>query len=150
MPQGGSPQMGGQSRNGGNGGPGGMNNGNGPNSDAQFQRELQQRIAEAQALRNELARQGRDVSDLDRSLAGLKGVSNLTSLTDERAAKQLATQVDALKEFEFQLNRAINGEKQGVRIGRTGDVPASYRQWVDQYYREIGKTPPPSQRPPQQ
>jgi hypothetical protein len=75
-------------------------------------------------------------------------MSNQGSLTDERAAKMLQTQVEALKAFEFQLNRAVVGEKEGVRVGRVGDVPPTYRQWVDQYYREIGKTPPPRQKPP--
>jgi hypothetical protein len=121
--------------------------GNGSNFDPQFQRELAQRLADAAALRRELARQGRDVSQLDQAIQGLKGVSNLRSLSDDRAAKQLQTQLDALKNFEFQLTRAINGEKEGVRVGRVGDVPPAYRAWVDEYYREIGKTPP-ARKPP--
>ena len=72
----------------------------------------------------------------------------MESLSDPRAAKTLHTQVEALKNFEFQLNRAVAGEKEGVRVGRVGDVPPTYRQWVEQYYREIGKTPPPKLKPP--
>jgi hypothetical protein len=109
--------------------------------DPQLQRELGQRLAEAEALRRDLARQGRDVSQLDKAIEGLRGASNLRSLADERASKMLMTQVDALKNFEFQLARAINGQKEGVRVGRTGDVPPAYRAWVDEYYREIGKAP---------
>jgi hypothetical protein len=66
----------------------------------------------------------------------------MESLSDPRAAKALHTQVESMKNFEFQLNRAVAGEKEGVRVGRVGDVPPAYRQWVEQYYREIGKTPP--------
>jgi hypothetical protein len=109
--------------------------------DPQLQRELAQRLADAEALRRDLQRQGRDVSQLDQAIQGLQNASNLRSLSDERAAKLLQTQVDALKNFEFQLARAINGQKEGVRVGRTGDVPPAYRAWVDEYYREIGKTP---------
>jgi hypothetical protein len=123
-----------------------MNGGNpnsnrGQNMDPQLQRELAQRLAEAEALRRDLQRQGRDVSQLDQAIQGLEGATNLRSLSDERAAKLLHTQVDALKNFEFQLARAINGQKEGVRVVRTGDVPPAYRAWVDEYYREIGKTP---------
>ncbi|HET9424558.1 MAG TPA: hypothetical protein VFO55_04230 [Gemmatimonadaceae bacterium] len=127
---------------GGNGGPGG----NGNNFDPQFQRELAQRLAEAEALRRELSRQGRDVSQLDQAIEGLQRARNLRSLSDERAARMLQSQVDALKTFEFQLARAITGEKEGVRVGRVGDVPPAYRAWVDEYYREIGKTP--AKKPP--
>ena len=109
--------------------------------DPQLQRELAQRLSEAEALRRELQRQGRDVSQLDQAIQGLRGANNLRSLSDERASKLLQTQVDALKNFEFQLARAINGQKEGVRVGRTGDVPPAYRALVDEYYREIGKTP---------
>jgi hypothetical protein len=119
----------------------GGNPSGGQNMDPQLQRELAQRLADAQALRRELQRQGRDVSQLDQAIQGLQGASNLRSLSDERASKLLQTQVDALKNFEFQLARAINGEKEGVRVGRTGDVPPAYRALVDEYYREIGKTP---------
>jgi uncharacterized membrane protein YccC len=118
-----------------------QNGGGGQNMDPQLQRELAQRLADAEALRRDLQRQGRDVSQLDQAIQGLQGASNLRSLSDERAAKLLQTQVDALKNFEFQLARAINGQKEGVRVGRTGDVPPAYRAWVDEYYREIGKAP---------
>ena len=114
---------------------------NGQNMDPQLQRELAQRLAEAEALRRELQRQGRDVSQLDQAIQGLEGATNLRSLSDDRALKILQNQLDALKNFEFQLTKAITGQKEGVRVGRTGDVPPAYRAWVDEYYREIGKTP---------
>jgi hypothetical protein len=111
-------------------------------TDAQFQRELAQRLNDAEALRRELARQGRDVSQLDQAISGLRSLTNAKSLSDARAAKLLHDEVEAMKNFEFQLNRAVAGEKEGVRVGRVGDVPPTYRQWVEQYYRELGKAPP--------
>jgi predicted RNase H-like nuclease (RuvC/YqgF family) len=117
---------------GGNGGPWGAANG-------QFQRELQQRLNDIENLRRELSRQGRDVSELDRAASALRGMGSTGSLSDDRAAKLLQAQVDAMKEFEFQLTKAVVGEKEGVRVGRVGDVAPAYRQWVDEYYREIGK-----------
>ena len=60
-------------------------------------------------------------------------------LLDENGAT--SPYYDGFKNFEFQLARAINAQKEGVRVGRTGDVPPAYRALVDEYYREIGKTP---------
>jgi hypothetical protein len=114
--------------------------GGGQNMDPQLQRELEQRIADAQALRRELQRQNRDVSQLDQAIQGLQSASNLRSLSDDRASKMLQTQVEALKNFEFQLARSVNGQREGVRVGRTGDVPPAYRALVDEYYRELGKS----------
>jgi hypothetical protein len=104
-------------------------------------------LSDAEALRRDLARQGRDVSQLDQAISALKGLTNLESLSDPRATNTLHAEVEALKSFEFQLNRAVAGEKEGVRVGRVGDVPPTYRQWVEQYYREIGKTPPAKSTP---
>lgn len=130
------------SQEGGNGGPNGAQNG-------QLQRELAQRLNDLQNLRGELARQGRDVSELDHAIGALRGLTGGTSsMTDERALKTLQTQVEAMKEFEFQLTRAVIGEKEGVRVARVGDVPPAYRQWVNDYYKEIGKTPAAKAKPP--
>jgi hypothetical protein len=127
--------------------PGGQVSNGGPNNpggglDPQFQRELAQRLNDAEALRRDLVRQGRDVSQLDQAIKGLRALTGEPSLSDPRAASTLHAEVEALKSFEFQLTRAVVGEKEGVRVGRVGDVPPTYRQWVEQYYREIGKTPP--------
>jgi uncharacterized protein (DUF3084 family) len=111
-------------------------------TDAQFQRELAQRLNDAEALRRDLARQGRDVSQLDQAISNLRTLANARSMSDPRSAKLLHDEVEAMKSFEFQLNRAVAGEKEGVRVGRVGDVPPTYRQWVEQYYRELGKASP--------
>ena len=105
-------------------------------------------MSDAEALRRDLARQGRDVSQLDQAINGLKALSGEPNHCPIRARRtRLHAEVEALKNFEFQLNRAVAGEKEGVRVGRVGDVPPTYRQWVEQYYREIGKTPPAKSTP---
>ena len=105
------------------------------------------RLAYVEALLRELAGQGRYTMQLDQAIEGLKSAAGLKSLSDDRASKLLQPQLDALKSYEFQLSRSIAGEKDGVRVGRVGDVLPSYRALVDEYYRAIGKTPP-KNRPP--
>lgn len=69
-------------------------------------------------------------------------------LEDTRAAADLRTKViDGFKDFEFGLRRKLGeGDSTRVLLERSGDVPAAYKQHVEEYYRSIGKgatsTPP--------
>jgi hypothetical protein len=107
----------------------------------QFAREARERLAEAQALRDQLAQKGLDVRELDRAIEGLRGLSNAQSLEDPRAAADLRSKtINGLKDFEFGLRRS-QGEGDGNRVllERSGDVPPAYKQNVEEYYRSIGR-----------
>jgi hypothetical protein len=139
-----------------NGGGGGVPNGGGmprggvPGANAgrlstqdaqQFSREAQQRLADAQALRQQLAKQGLPTAELDRAIEGLQQLTNPQFLEDTQAAAALrAKTVEGFKNFEFGLRRALGeGDSTRVLLERTGDVPAAYKQNVEEYYRAIGK-----------
>ena len=125
-------------------------NGNGgrlsPQDAQQFGREMRERLADAEALRRDLARQGVDVSELDRAISQLRSLANEGLVGDADAATRLKSQVvEGLKGFEFDLRRALGGdEKDRVLLGRSGDVPEGYRQAVEEYYRSLaaGKKKP--------
>jgi DNA-binding NtrC family response regulator len=104
---------------------------------------MQQRVGEAEALRNELAKQGTDVSALDRAIEAMKSVATRTD--DSKAAADLRAQViDGLKAFEFALRKSLGEQESGrVMSGRTGDVPPAFRAYVEEYYRAIAKPPKP-------
>jgi hypothetical protein len=106
---------------------------------------MQQRLAEAEALRGDLARLGADVSALDRAIESMRALSARSPLDDTETAKALRGQViEGLKAFEFALRRSLNGPEEGrVLSGRTGDVPAAFRAYVEEYYRSIAKPPKP-------
>lgn len=138
MASGGSPNA--------NGIPGGRGTPNGqrlsPDDAAQFSREAQQRLADAEALRRDLQRQGLPTAELDRAIEGLRQLTDPRSL--ESASTTLRSQVvDGLKEFEFGLRRRL-GEDDAAKVllERSGDVPPEYRQNVEEYYRSIGKGKP--------
>ena len=116
----------------------------------QLSREIQQRLAEAQALRDELARSRVDVSALDRAIESMRMMSARSPLDDTESAKQLRAQVvEGLKAFEFSLRRALNGPEDGrVLTGRTGDVPPAFRAQVEEYYRSIAKPSKTAPKPP--
>ena len=134
---------------------GGLNGGGRPGTEAaggappegqslgQYGRELRERLSDAQALRRDLQRQGLDTRELDRAVAGLQTLSNDRILADERTAAELRAQtLDHLKAFEFALRKKLGaGDENRVLLGRSGDVPASFKQYVEEYYRSLAKKP---------
>jgi hypothetical protein len=112
-----------------------------PDDAQQFSREAQQRLADAEALRRELAKQGIPTAELDRAIEGLRQLANAHVLEDTRASADLrAKTIEGFKDFEFGLRRRLGeGDSTRVLLQRSGDVPAAYKQNVEEYYRSIGK-----------
>jgi hypothetical protein len=109
----------------------------------QYGREMRERLSDAQALRRDLQRQGLETRELDRAIAGMQSLSNDRLLADERTAADLRAQtLENLKAFEFTLRKKLGEpEENRVLLGRTGDVPASFKQYVEEYYRSLAKKP---------
>jgi hypothetical protein len=110
----------------------------------QFAREMRERVAQGEALRRDLAAQGMDVAELDRALARMRSLTTRQSLDDGRSAAALRAQtIEGLKAFEFGLRRALHAaDEQKILLGRSGDVPAAFRQYVEEYYRSIARDRP--------
>lgn len=134
--------------------PNGGNYSNGrlnPDDVNQFSREAQQRLADAEALRRDLQRQGIPTNELDRAIENLRLLGSPSNMEDTRTSADLRTKViDGFKDFEFGLRRRLgDADSTRVLLERTGDVPAAYKQNVEEYYRSIGKgkAPPPVKKP---
>lgn len=112
-----------------------------PETARQLANEMGQRLGEARALRNELAQQGRDVSQLDRAIEAMQSAARPTTAADERTGPALRAQaLDGLKAFEFGLRRALGAaDSTRVIIDRSGEVPPAFRAYVEEYYRSISK-----------
>jgi hypothetical protein len=115
----------------------------GGKSPGQYGREMRERLSDAQALRRDLQRQNLDTRDLDRAIAGMQSLSNDRLLADERTAAELRGQtLEHLKAFEFNLRRKLGDtEANRVLLGRSGDVPSAFKQYVEEYYRSLAKKP---------
>ena len=139
---GGNPNAGGVPRGGGQQGQR-LN----PEDAQQFSREAAQRLADAEALRKELAKNGVPTQELDKAIDNLRQMTNAKLLEDTRAAADLRSKtIEGFKDFEFGLRRSLGGDSTRVLLERAGDVPAAYKQHVEEYYRSIGRgkqTPPP-------
>jgi hypothetical protein len=120
----------------------------------QLTRESRERRGDAQNLRDRLAEQGYDVSDLDRILREMRTLDDARIYSDAEEVQRLqAAVVEGLKSVEYRLRRQIEGAStEKLFLGGSGDVPASYRQQVEEYYKRLStkgaSAPPPATRPP--
>ena len=118
-----------------------------PEDAQQFSKEAAQRLADAEALRKELAKNGVPTQELDKAIDDLRQMTNARALEDTRTAADLRSKtIEGFKDFEFGLRRSLGGDSTRVLLERAGDVPAAYRQHVEEYYRSIGRgkqAPPP-------
>jgi hypothetical protein len=154
--QGGSQQQGQGGQMGGSSqsdqqGPGGRLGGNsrggvpnGPLSDddiRQFSREFREQRQSAEALKRELQQMGVDPSDLNRMIEQMRQLENGKNYDDPVSLERLQQSlIDGLKAFEFALRRQVEGADKGRPVlGGSGDVPAGFRQMVDEYYRSLSK-----------
>jgi hypothetical protein len=111
-----------------------------PDDAQQFSREAQQRLADAEALRQQLAKQGVPTTELDRAIDNLRQLTNPRALEDTGVAKELrARTIEGFKDFEFGLRRSLGGDSTRVLLERSGDVPPAYKANVEEYYRAIAK-----------
>jgi hypothetical protein len=104
---------------------------------------MRERLSDAQALRRDLRREGIDTRDLDRAITGLQSLTNDRFLADERTAEDLRAQtLENLKSFEFMLRKQLGApDDNRVLLGRSGDVPAAFKQYVEEYYRSLARKP---------
>jgi hypothetical protein len=107
----------------------------------QFTRELRVRRLAAEELRRDLARDGVDLTELDRAIDDLRRLESGRPLGDPRGVDQLqAAVIEGLKTFEFKLYRrlALSDERRPA-TGATAPVPPEYRALVEEYYRSLGR-----------
>ncbi|MEO0108988.1 MAG: hypothetical protein ABIK62_07470, partial [candidate division WOR-3 bacterium] len=107
----------------------------------QRQRELSERLREAQALRRHL---DRDLAqDLDRLIRQMRHLDDERLFTDPEEIARLKTElIDPLRELELELRRrwqAALGQT-GPRLADETSVPESYRKLVEDYYKRLAKS----------
>lgn len=113
-----------------------------PNEIRQWQRELRERRADAEALRRDLA--GTDL-DADGTIEGL--IRRLRELESARVysdpeelARLQQSVTKGFQELEFALSRALGQTTgEGPTLGGSSDVPAAYRELVDKYFKALAQ-----------
>jgi hypothetical protein len=115
----------------------------------QFQRELRNQREAAEALRRDLQRQGRDVTDLTQLIDKLRQLESQRAYNDpEGLARLRSSVVEGFKEFEFGLRRQLAGaDADRPVLGGNEDVPQGYRDMVNEYFKSLSKRPTPKAPP---
>jgi hypothetical protein len=136
-PGAGGRSSGGSGAGGGSARPGALS----PNDVRQFAREMAARRADAEALRQGLARQGLATGELQALIGRMRALESQRVYDDpEEAARLQAAVADGLKAFEFALRRRLDGASPDhVRLGAGDDVPAGFRALVEEYYRALAR-----------
>ncbi len=113
-----------------------------PGDAQQFSREYRMRRENAEALRDEMKRQGLDTRELENAIAGLRQLENGRAFGDPKGLEQLQSQViEGVKSFEFGLAKALGlGTEGKPALGARAPVPAEYRAMVEEYYRSLAGT----------
>jgi len=132
--QSGNPETDSGNRSGGPSGPRGIS----PGNLRQYQREYQQRLSDIEELRDRLAEDGQQVTDLDSILEAMRDLEiDGTPLGIEELQAQI---IEDLKMFEYYLRRIADAES-GRRpsLADSDEVPESYRQMVEEYFRALAR-----------
>jgi len=114
-----------------------------PGGDArQWQRELRERRADAEALRGELDQMKLDPAELDRVIAEIKRLESSRVLADPSGLARLEQDVlERLKAFEFALRRRLESDGTRPLAGAQDQVPPRFRELVEEYYRSLARSP---------
>jgi hypothetical protein len=112
-----------------------------PGDVRQLRSEVRQRLAEAQALRQELQRQGVDTSELDDVISGLRELDKAQTYdVPLDVARLQAAVVDGAKQFEYRLRRELAGtDEQRLLLSGTDEVPDGFRKLVEEYYKALSR-----------
>jgi hypothetical protein len=105
----------------------------------QMRSELRERIADAEALRAELQRQGVPVEDLAGVINGLRKLENESLKNRDEIDRMQQKIIEGLKGFEFGLRSKLAGEtdKEKLYLSGSDQVPPAYRKIVEEYYRSL-------------
>ncbi|HVS12781.1 MAG TPA: DUF4175 family protein [Thermoanaerobaculia bacterium] len=106
----------------------------------QLERELEQRLRDAQELRQGLRQQGVDVGQLDDVIGQMRRFDIRGLNNDPLALDALRDAVvEGLRQFEFSLWRQLEGGDQRIRLSGDDQVPPGYEERVEEYFRALAR-----------
>jgi len=112
-----------------------------PEAARQFRREMTERRAEAERLRDALEQEGIGAPRLDEVIGDLRRLERQRDFGDPRGLAALQQEViQDLKEFEYALRRQLaGGDDRDLLLSGSDDVPSEYRELVEEYYRSLAE-----------
>ena len=91
-------------------------------------------------LREQLAQEGIQTTDLDNVLGGMRDWNEDFDATERGLDALRGDVIDGLKQFEFWLRRVTDATGgQRPQLARTGEVPEAYHALVEEYFRALSR-----------
>ncbi len=106
----------------------------------QFRGEFRARGADAEQLRRQLDAEGVDIGDLEDIIRAMRELDDQRVYADAAELERLQTfVVEGLKQFEYQLRRQLSEEDAELFLSGADEVPAGFRELIEEYYRSLSK-----------
>jgi hypothetical protein len=78
--------------------------------------------------------------DLDQIMRDLAALDSDLPYADPKGLQQLqAAALEHLKKFEFTLRKKMESGNESVSLSGSDEVPAGFRQAIEEYYRALAK-----------
>ena len=108
----------------------------------QLNRELQQRLADAQELRPLLDRNSTQLQNLDRVIESLRRAGDFVKDSNPEQVARLKSAIDYMRIVEFDLARDLERLNQTEKyfFAEDNEVPGNYQKLVEEYYKSIAKS----------
>lgn len=106
----------------------------------QLQREFQERVGDAEELREDLRQEGVQTTDLDRVIGAMREFDESFEGTTRGLDELRSDVIDGLKLFEFRLRRVTEAATgRHPQLTDSDAVPEGYRDLVEEYFRTLAR-----------
>ena len=108
----------------------------------QLDRELRQRLADAEELRSLLDRNSTQMRNLERVIESLRRAGDYMNFRDPGQIERLKSAIDSMRKVEFDLARDLDrlSQKEKYLFSQDNEAPGNYRKLVDAYYQSLAKS----------
>jgi hypothetical protein len=111
-----------------------------PDDIRQFRNQFREWTNDAEALRRQLQQAGMSPRDLEDVLRDLRQFENDRLYADPQGLEKLqAAAIEKLKKVEFALRRKADSGSDSLSLSGSDQVPAGFRQAIEEYYRSLAK-----------
>ena len=111
-----------------------------PQDIRQWQRELQERLADAQDIRRLLEPENFPADELDEIIQGMREFDDPRVYQDAAVLAGLQSLLlENLKRFEYRLRREVDTENEDLFLALSDDVPPGFRELIEEYYRSLSQ-----------
>ncbi len=111
-----------------------------PQDIRQWQRELQERLADAQDIQRLLEPENFPADELDEIIQRMREFDDPRVYQDAAVLAGLQSLLlENLKRFEYRLRREVGTENEELFLALSDDVPPGFRELIEEYYRSLSQ-----------